>query len=285
MCAMRAMRLAPATPSIHVALYARVSTDRQAEAQSVDSQLVALRERATADGQPIAAERKFVDEGYSGATLVRPALERLRDLAAAGGVERLYVHSPDRLARTYVHQVLLLEELARAGVRTMFLNQAIQQTPEDELLLQVQGVIAEYERARDHGAGAPGTATCRPPGLAVGPGARAIRLSLCQPSARGRPAPLRGSPRRGAHRAPGVRVGGARPPLYWSRRAAAHGLGGAHPTGQAALGPWYGGGHAQESGLQGRGSLRAHAQRPLATACPSTASNATTPRAFGDLVT
>jgi len=145
---MCAMRLAPATPSIHVALYARVSTDRQAEAQSVDSQLVALRERAAADGQPIAAEREFVDEGYSGATLVRPALERLRDLAAAGGVERLYVHSPDRLARKYVHQVLLLEEFARAGVRTMFLNQAIQQTPEDELLLQVQGVIAEYERAK-----------------------------------------------------------------------------------------------------------------------------------------
>jgi site-specific DNA recombinase len=72
----------------------------------------------------------------------------LRDLAALGGVEALYVHSPDRLARKYVHQVLLLEEFARIGVRVVFLNQAHQQTPEDELLLQVQGVIAEYERAK-----------------------------------------------------------------------------------------------------------------------------------------
>jgi site-specific DNA recombinase len=131
-----------------VALYARVSTERQAEAQTVGSQLAALRERAASDGLPSAPVHEFVDEGYSGATLVRPALEQLRDLAALGGVEVLYVHSPDRLARKYVHQVLLLEEFARVGVRIVFLNQAQQQTPEDELLLQVQGVIAEYERAK-----------------------------------------------------------------------------------------------------------------------------------------
>jgi site-specific DNA recombinase len=131
-----------------VALSARVSTERQAEAQTVGSQLVALHERAASDGLSIAAEHAFVDDGYSGATLVRPALERLGDLAALGGVEMLYVHSPDRLARKYVHQVLLLEEFARTGVRVVFLNQAPQQTPEDELLLHVQGVIAEYERAK-----------------------------------------------------------------------------------------------------------------------------------------
>lgn len=112
------------------------------------SQIAALRERAAADGLPIAAALEFVDEGYSGVTLVRPALERLRDLAGLGGVEVLYIHSPDRLARKYVHQVLVLEEFARAGVRVIFLNQAQQQTPEDELLLQVQGGIAEYERAK-----------------------------------------------------------------------------------------------------------------------------------------
>jgi site-specific DNA recombinase len=138
-----------AAPCGHaVALYARVSTERQAEAQTVGSQLAALRERAAGDGLPIASALEFVDEGYSGATLVRPALEQLRDLAALGGVEVLYVHSPDRLARKYVQQVLLLEEFARGGVRVVFLNQAQQQTPEDELLLQVQGVIAEYERAK-----------------------------------------------------------------------------------------------------------------------------------------
>lgn len=135
-------------PGVQAALYARVSSERQAEAQTVGSQIAALRERAAADGLPIAAALEFVDEGYSGVTLVRPALERLRDLATLGGVEALYIHSPDRLARKYVHQVLVLEEFARAGVRVVFLNQARQQTPEDELLLQVQGVIAEYERAK-----------------------------------------------------------------------------------------------------------------------------------------
>lgn len=130
------------------ALYARVSTNRQAQAQTVGSQVTALHERAATDGLSIAIEQEYVDDGYSGATLVRPALERLRDRAALGGVDVLYVHSPDRLARAYVHQVVLLEELARAGVRVVFLTQVSHQTPEDELLLQVQGVIAEYERAK-----------------------------------------------------------------------------------------------------------------------------------------
>ena len=137
------MVVRPETRRAPAALYARVSTDRQAQAQTVGSQVAARRERAAADGRSLAAEQEYVDDGYRGATLVRPALERLRDVAALGGVEVLYVHSPDRLARTYVHQVVLLEEFARAGVRVVFLNQVRQQTPEDELLLQVQGVIAE----------------------------------------------------------------------------------------------------------------------------------------------
>src|SRR5437879_4931359 len=89
-----------------------------------------------------------VDEGYSGSTLVRPALERLRDVAAAGGIDRLYVHCPDRFARNYASQVLLVEELTQRGVEVIFLNRPLGQTPEDQLLLQVQGVIAEYERAK-----------------------------------------------------------------------------------------------------------------------------------------
>ncbi len=89
-----------------------------------------------------------MDNGYSGATLIRPALERLRDVAAAGGIDQVYVHCPDRLARNYAHQVLLLEEFLRAGVEVVFLNREVGQTPEDQLLLQVQGMIAEYERAK-----------------------------------------------------------------------------------------------------------------------------------------
>jgi site-specific DNA recombinase len=129
-------------------IYARVSSDQQAEAQTVASQVAALRERVAADGLVLPEALQFIDEGYSGATLVRPALERLRDVVAAGAVERLYVHSPDRLARTYAYQVLLVEEFRRAGVEVIFLNRALGQSPEDDLLLHVQGMIAEYERAK-----------------------------------------------------------------------------------------------------------------------------------------
>jgi site-specific DNA recombinase len=79
---------------------------------------------------------------------VRPALERLRDQAAAGAVDRLYVHSPDRLARRYAYQALLVDELQHGGVELVFLNRPLGQGPEDDLLLQVQGIVAEYERAK-----------------------------------------------------------------------------------------------------------------------------------------
>ncbi|MDP9375913.1 MAG: recombinase family protein [Chloroflexota bacterium] len=129
------------------AIYARVSSERQADAGTIASQVAALRTRAAADGLALPAEREFLDDGYSGSTLVRPALERLRDLAAIGGVDRLYVHTPDRLARRYAYQVLLTEEFAAAGIEVVFLNRALGATPEDALLQQVQGVLAEYERA------------------------------------------------------------------------------------------------------------------------------------------
>src|SRR3989454_1861754 len=130
------------------AIYARVSSERQATAQTIASQLAALRERVTADGYVLPEAMQFLDDGYSGTTLVRPALERLRDLVAAGAVDRLYIHSPDRLARKYAYQVLLVDEFHRAGVEVVFLNRELGRSPEDELLLQVQGMVAEYERAK-----------------------------------------------------------------------------------------------------------------------------------------
>jgi site-specific DNA recombinase len=130
------------------ALYARVSSEQQADANTIDSQVAALRAQITADGFDLRSVIEFVDAGYSGSSLVRPALERLRDVAAAGGLDRLYVHCPDRLARHYAYQVLLLEELTQRGVEVLFLNRPLGHTPEDQLLLQVQGVIAEYERAK-----------------------------------------------------------------------------------------------------------------------------------------
>jgi site-specific DNA recombinase len=139
----------PANPApLRVALYARVSSDRQAQAHTIASQVEALRQRIATDGLTLEAEMNFIDDGCSGSTLVRPALERLRDQAAAGAIDRLYVHSPDRLARRYAYQVLLVEELQHAGVELVFLNHAASQNPEDDLLLQVQGVVAEYERAK-----------------------------------------------------------------------------------------------------------------------------------------
>ncbi len=133
---------------VQAALYARVSSEQQAEANTIESQLAEIRARIVTDGFELTSVLEFVDEGYSGSTLVRPALERLRDVAAAGGMDRLYVHCPDRFARHYAYQVLLLDELTQQGVEVIFLNRPLGQTPEDQLLLQVQGVIAEYERAK-----------------------------------------------------------------------------------------------------------------------------------------
>jgi site-specific DNA recombinase len=133
---------------IQVAIYARVSSEQQVDAHTVGSQVAALQERVAADGLTVFEAMQFFDEGYSGATLVRPALERLRDVVASGSIDRLYVHSPDRLARKYAYQVLLVDEFRRAGVEVIFLNRALGHSPEDDLLLQVQGMIAEYERAK-----------------------------------------------------------------------------------------------------------------------------------------
>jgi site-specific DNA recombinase len=131
------------------ALYARVSSERQAEELTIQSQVAALRERIRSDGRTLDNELCFLDEGYSGSTLVRPALERLRDLAYCGGVDRLYVHSPDRLARKYVYQVLLMDEFRRCDVEIVFLNDiAPVDSPEGNLLVQMQGMIAEFERAK-----------------------------------------------------------------------------------------------------------------------------------------
>src|SRR5205807_5065537 len=105
-----------------VTLYARVSSERQARDHTIDSQVAALKERIVADGYQLEPDHNYVDVGFSGANLQRPALEKLRDAVAGGHVERIYVHAPDRLARSYAHQVLLVEELHRGGAEDVFLN-------------------------------------------------------------------------------------------------------------------------------------------------------------------
>src|SRR5207247_11291139 len=97
--------------AIQAAIYARVSSERQAETRTIASQLAALRARVAQVGLALPEEFQFIDDGYSGATLVRPALERVWDLAAAGALGRLYVHSPARLARKCAYEVVRLADL------------------------------------------------------------------------------------------------------------------------------------------------------------------------------
>ena len=131
------------------AIYARVSSARQKKDETIGSQTAALREHAAQNRLEVPQEWVFEDEGHSGATLVRPGLEALRDLAAQGCLDVVLVHSPDRLARKFAYQALLLEEFARAGVRVEFVkNGARGDSPEDQLLVQFQGMFAEYEKAQ-----------------------------------------------------------------------------------------------------------------------------------------
>jgi len=130
------------------AIYARVSTSRQRKEATIDSQLTELRNRVECDGHQLLEEHIVVDDGQSGSYLERPGLDRLRDLARERIIDLVYVLSPDRLARKYAYQVLLIEELERFSCQLVFLGQAPGDDPESHLLVQIQGVIAEYERAK-----------------------------------------------------------------------------------------------------------------------------------------
>jgi site-specific DNA recombinase len=132
---------------IRCALYARVSSQKQADELTIDSQLAAIRERVQRDGRQVAGEFEFCDPGYSGSELLRPALERLRDAVSSGLIDQVYIHSPDRLARKLAHQAIVLEEFSKQDCQVVFLSQeGLPDTPEANLLLQLQGAIAEFER-------------------------------------------------------------------------------------------------------------------------------------------
>src|SRR3954463_7507981 len=127
---------------MRAAVYARVSTERQERQQTIDSQLSALRDWARAQGHALAEAHVFRDEVYSGSRLDRPGLDGLRDAIHDGAVDVVAVFAPDRLARKYAYQVLLLEEFRRAGCEVVFLHHPISDDPNDQLLLQIQGAIA-----------------------------------------------------------------------------------------------------------------------------------------------
>jgi site-specific DNA recombinase len=131
---------------MQVAAYARVSTQRQVQAQTTEQQLDRLHAHAAAQGWALAPEHVFRDDGHSGASLRRPGLDRLRDAAASARLDRVLITAPDRLARNYVHQVLLVEELQKHGAEVDFLDRPMSRDPHDQLLLQIRGAVAEYER-------------------------------------------------------------------------------------------------------------------------------------------
>lgn len=131
------------------ALYARVSSEKQAQENTIASQLEALKDRVLADGFSLLEEYQFIDNGYSGSNLVRPALEKLRDQVYSGIIDKIYIHSPDRLSRKYAYQMILIEEFEKCGAEVIFLNyDRADDNPESHLLLQMQGMIAEYERSK-----------------------------------------------------------------------------------------------------------------------------------------
>ena len=129
------------------AIYARVSGRQQKEEQTIGSQIVECHQAAEQWGLDVPADWVFTDEGFTGASLVRPALERLRDLAAQVPVDVAICYSPDRLARKLAYQTLLIDEFHKAGTEVRFVKARKVETPEDEMLLQFQGMMAEYERA------------------------------------------------------------------------------------------------------------------------------------------
>src|SRR3954452_916930 len=129
-----------------VAIYVRVSTNRQTQAQTIDQQLERLRRHLESRGESLAADHIFRDDGLSGANLNRPGLDRLRDRVKGGALDRVLLTSPDRLARNYVHQMVLIEEWERCGCKVEFLDRPMSQDPHDQLLLQIRGAVAEYER-------------------------------------------------------------------------------------------------------------------------------------------
>lgn len=130
-----------------VAIYVRVSTQRQTQTQTIEQQLDLLRAHSQAHGWQWEDEHIFRDDGYSGASLRRPGLDRLRDQVRGAAFDRVVITAPDRLARNYVHQMLLIEELERGGCQVAFIDRPMSQDPHDQLLLQIRGAVAEYERS------------------------------------------------------------------------------------------------------------------------------------------
>jgi site-specific DNA recombinase len=131
---------------MRVALYARVSTQRQTQHQTIEQQLSRLEAYVHQRGWEVTPAHVYRDEGYSGTSLNRPGLDALRDAVALADLDLVVITAPDRLARRYLHQALVIEELEQRGCRAEFIERPMSDDPNDQLLLQIRGAVAEYER-------------------------------------------------------------------------------------------------------------------------------------------
>ena len=131
---------------MRTAIYMRVSTQGQVETHTIEQQYQRLLAYIATQGWLLEPEHIYRDDGYSGARLARPGLDSLRDRAAFAEFDVVLVTAPDRLARDYVHQMLVIDELERRGIQVQFLDRPMSDDPHDRLLLQIRGAVAEYER-------------------------------------------------------------------------------------------------------------------------------------------
>src|SRR5215468_8702259 len=131
-----------------VGMYARVSPGRQEEEQTIASQVEAIEKRVAAMGAEVDSEHRYIDDGWTSATLRRPALEKLRDAVALGDLDCVVIHDPDRLSRRFVDQQVVLDEIERKRVEVVFVVGGVARTDEERMALQMRGVFAEYERAK-----------------------------------------------------------------------------------------------------------------------------------------
>lgn len=128
------------------AIYARVSTARQEEEQTIKTQLSAVNELIQKGGFNVV--QKYIDEGWSGDVLARPALDKLRQDAKAKLWQVVVVYDPDRIARRYSYQELVMDELREAGIEVVFVTISAPKNSEEKILYGVRGLFAEYERAK-----------------------------------------------------------------------------------------------------------------------------------------
>ena len=131
-----------------VALYARVSSKKQEQSNTIKSQITELKNRIAADNHELLDKYEFEDNGLSGWILERESLDALRDKVEEGEIDKIYIHSPDRLSRNFVHQMVLLDEFEKARVEVIFLNHKVENDPESKLSLRLKGLWSEYETTR-----------------------------------------------------------------------------------------------------------------------------------------